>query len=152
VDRDVAGRPVTPPPPFRRLAPEPPVWLGEYAREVWDLSVEGIVRLGMTKPEDFAALASYCEAVEQFRDATLAIRAEGLTVREYLMDKDGEPVLRSIRANPAVAVQNAAAGRIKVFAREFGFTPSAESNLGKPNVPSNAPGADVHGSPFAAAS
>jgi P27 family predicted phage terminase small subunit len=158
--RDSGGRVVEPPPPFDDTAPEPPPWLGEYAAEVWAISVGQIVKLNLTKPEDFAALAAYCESVEQFRDATLDIRRRGLiheTVKDGVrfvayddLEWDPEEVATEFegrkvgyfrpapvierKANPSVAVQNAAAMRIKALGTLFGFNPSAMgglANLGK---------------------
>jgi P27 family predicted phage terminase small subunit len=166
---DVAGRPVELPPPFTRGAPEPPAWLGEYAREVWANSIIGLVGLKLVKPEDFASFAAYCEAVEQFRDATLDIRRRGMilevlvkgvrfveigdgdydaeeaTVRGYGYFVPAPAIERKL--NPAVTAQDKAATRIRAFAREFGLTPSAESALAGLNKDSAIPAGDV--SPFA---
>lgn len=147
--KDSAGRPIELPPPFTRGAPVCPDWLGEYAREVWAAHLPVLVRLRLTKPEDVAALAAYCEAVEQFRDATLDIREHGLILEcvkagvRFIAPTDpgfdpgaGEnrgyfvpyPMIER-KPNPAVAVQNAAAMRVKTFALQFGFTPASEGSL-----------------------
>jgi P27 family predicted phage terminase small subunit len=146
---DVAGWPVKTPPPFRRVAPAPPEWLGPYALEIWLSHVGQLERFGLIKAEDMGALASYCEAVEQFRDATLDIRERGLIIEEHAATKDGEIFVARVKANPAVQVQNAAAGRIRAFAQQFGFSPSAEANLSKAGGESSAPGAGDSASPFA---
>lgn len=148
--RDSGGRPVVPPPPFDTTPPEAPAWLGDYAAEVWAISIPQLVQLKLTKPEDFATLAAYCEAVEQFRDATLDIRERGLiheSIREgvrivypsdpfFMPEKDDErrgyfePAPMIVRkANPAVAVQHAAMDRIKSLGTQFGFTPASASAL-----------------------
>lgn len=75
--RDSGGRPVELPPPFDDEAPEAPAYLSEYGARVWEISIPQLVRLKLTKREDFAALASYCEAVEQFRVTTLDLQERG---------------------------------------------------------------------------
>lgn len=144
--RDSGGRKVSLPPPTTGEPPEPPAWLGEYAAEVWVISAPQLIKLKLTKAEDFAALATYCEAVEQFRDATLDIRERGLiheTIKEGVRivypsdpffdpqkpdERRGyfEPSPEIVRkANPSVAVQHAAAMRIKSIGMQFGFTPAS---------------------------
>jgi P27 family predicted phage terminase small subunit len=76
--RDSGGRKVALPPPFDDEPPECPDWLGDYAAEVWAISIPQLVRLKLTKAEDFAALAAYCLAVEQLRATTEDIYRRGL--------------------------------------------------------------------------
>lgn len=76
--RDSGGRLVDLPPPFEEDEPEAPDYLTPYAAEVWRVSIPQLVRLKLTKREDFAALAAYCLAVDQLRAATLDIEARGL--------------------------------------------------------------------------
>jgi P27 family predicted phage terminase small subunit len=158
--RDSGGRKVELPPPFDDDPPECPDWLGPYAAEVWVRSLPQLVRLKLTKAEDFAALAAYCLAVEQLRDATADIEARGLIhevtkpgvrwiprddaawnaddARAQAADDDpGEGALGYFapwpmierRANPAVAIRNAAMTQIKALGSCFGFNPSAASSL-----------------------
>jgi P27 family predicted phage terminase small subunit len=178
--RDSGGRKVETPPPFDDEAPEAPDWLGEYASEVWDLSVRQIVRLKLTKAEDFAALAAYCTAVETMRDATIDIRERGL-IHEVTKagvrwvprddpawneddarlqahpDDDGQgrmgyfapwPMIER-KANPAVAVQNAAMTQVARLGALFGFSPSAMNGLAGLDKGGARGGNDGDASPFA---
>src|SRR5690242_20048007 len=67
---DIAGRPVAPPPPFKRIPPEPPDYLDDIARAEWERVVPELARLELLKPVDGSALAAYCEMVSVFVRAT----------------------------------------------------------------------------------
>jgi P27 family predicted phage terminase small subunit len=182
--RDSGGRKVTLPPPFELVEDaaefEPPEWLGDYAAEVWARSLPQLVRLKLTKDEDFAALAAYCLAVEQLRDATADIYRRGLIheitkpgvrwiprddpawneddARRQAPDDDpgeGElgyfapwPIVER-KANPAVAVRNAAMSQINALGSRFGLNPSAASALAGLDKPKGGAGADGQPNPFA---
>lgn len=126
--RDSGGRPIKEPPAFRRVPPEPPEWLGERARRVWDRTVPELARLELLKAVDGPALAAYCEMVELFVAATEDVHLNGLTVENKSIRKDGtESVWYT--ANPAVGVQRNAQAAIRAWCAEFGLTPAAEMKL-----------------------
>jgi P27 family predicted phage terminase small subunit len=118
---DTAGRVVNPGPAFRRVAPDPPEWLSEEAAAEWQRVTPGLVRLEILKPEDRAALASYCEAWAVFRGATETVQREGLTIEA----KQGT------LAHPAVAIARNAGREVRAWAAHFGLTPSTEQALAK---------------------
>lgn len=164
---DSGGRPVAPAPPFDTSAPEPPAWLTPYAREVWDLSVTQVARLKITKPEDFAALAAYCLAVDQLRAATADIEARGY-VHESIKEgvefiAPGDPAFAPAdpsenrgyfrpwpiierKPNPSVATRNLAMTQIKALGGLFGFSPAAVNAV---TGPRGREGDDGNGNPFA---
>lgn len=179
--RDSGGRPVDPAPPFEEGEPEPPEWLSDYAVEVWDISIPQLIRLKLTKAEDFAALAAYCEAVDTLRLTTLDIQARGLIhevtktgVRwiprddpawneidadaQHAVDDPGEgrmgyfapwPVVER-KANPSLAVRNAAMTQIKALGGLFGFSPAGMNALAGLGKAGGGTGGSAGGNPFGA--
>ncbi|MEV7212094.1 phage terminase small subunit P27 family [Kitasatospora cineracea] len=119
--KDSAGRPVNAGPAFARVPPTPPTWLGREAAAEWKRVVPGLARLGLLKREDRAALAAYCEAWEQFVQATKVIQREGLTIEA----KQG------LLPHPAVGIQRAAGRELRAWAAHFGLTPSTEQALAR---------------------
>lgn len=116
---DAAGRKVALPPKFRRIAPKPPTWLSREARAEWGRVLPELVRLDLVKAEDRAALAAYCETWATFVDATRLVHRDGLTIEA----KQG------MLAHPAVGIARNAGRELKVWANQFGLTPSAENAL-----------------------
>ncbi|WP_224275809.1 phage terminase small subunit P27 family [Streptomyces sp. LS1784] len=119
--KDSAGRPVNQGPAFVRVPPNPPTWLTREAAAEWKRVVPGLARLGLLKPEDRAALASYCEAWSVFVEATQVLKVEGLTIEA----KQG------LLPHPAVGIQRAAGRELRSWAAHFGLTPSTEQALAR---------------------
>jgi P27 family predicted phage terminase small subunit len=71
---------------------------------------------------DRSALMVYCQAVAEFEQATLVLRREGRTF---------ETPNGFIQARPEVAMVHRASVIIRMFAEQFGLTPSARTRLGK---------------------
>jgi P27 family predicted phage terminase small subunit len=104
----------------RDLPPERPPWLSELAAEEWERIALDLAAMGTVKAVDGTALAAYCEAVGRLRIATRLVAESG----PLLVDDDGH-----VRKNPAVAQARDASYEVRMWAREFGFTPSARSPL-----------------------
>lgn len=116
--KDSAGRPVAPPPKFKREAPEPPEWLSTEAREEWERVAPGLQRLDLLKPEDRAILVAYCETWDTYMTAVLKVRADGMTIVN--------PETGLERQSPVVKIMQEAGRDLLRYAREFGLTPAAE--------------------------
>lgn len=103
--------------------PSPPEGMSEAVLEVWHRTVAELSAMGVLTPADRDALAAFCEAVVIHR------RACALLARSDVMVKgvEGGPV-----RNPAVAIARDAAVTVRMFASEFGLTPSARSRLAVP--------------------
>lgn len=121
--QDSAGRPVAPPPPFKRLAPSPPSWLDREAKAEWKRVAPALERLDLVKPEDRATLAAYCETWSRFVTATRTVHREGITATN--------PDSGRMSVHPAVRVAEAAATQLRQYAEQFGLTPAAERNVAK---------------------
>lgn len=116
---DSGGRPVKLPPRFRRTSPLPPEWLSAEARAEWDRVSPELARLDLTKSEDRAALAAYCETWAVFVSATETIQREGLTI----------DAKQGTLPHPAVGIQRNTGKELRAWANQFGLTPVAESKL-----------------------
>jgi P27 family predicted phage terminase small subunit len=128
--KDSAGRKVAPPPPFKRLAPNPPTWLSREAKAEWRRIVPGLTRLDLVKPEDRATLAAYCQVWSRLVGAYQDIDRNGLTVRNESTRKDGSTSVWFTK-NPAVAIAEQAETRLRQYANDFGLTPAGERNVSK---------------------
>jgi len=124
---DSGGRKVEAGPEFRRLLPLKPMELSPEAAEHWDLIVEELARLELTKPLDAGALAATCETWARFAQAQAAINREGLLVEVEM--RRGDVAWTETRVHPAVRIVEAASKEYRAWCSEFGLTPSAESRL-----------------------
>lgn len=114
--------PVNEPVPRAGL-PEPPGWLSDEARLVWDRTVSELRAMGLAYGADRDSLVIYCTAVVNHARAQ-----QMLDITGPLIQGTEGGVVRS----PALAAVNHAAVIVNRFAREFGLTPSARVNLGRP--------------------
>jgi P27 family predicted phage terminase small subunit len=124
--RDSGGRAIPETPEFRRLPPLKPSELSPVAAEHWDLLIDELGRLELTKPLDAGSLAVLCETWARWHDAQRLIRREGL------LSTNSQGLVR----HPAVAIVEAASKEYRAWASEFGLTPSAEGRLGAKEKPS----------------
>lgn len=121
-----------------RLAQEPraesgypgcPDHLTGLARDAWEFLVDQITIMGIDKRPDAlmleGAAVNYARAVQ----ADEQITREGITVQETSIAEDGEVVVLKTKANPAVAVSNAAWRQLRAFASEFGLSPVSRTRL-----------------------
>jgi P27 family predicted phage terminase small subunit len=77
--------------------------------------------MGTCKAVDATALGAYCEAVARLQTACQVIAAAGLLLKD--------PDTQVIRKNPAVAQARDASHEVRLWAREFGLTPSARAGI-----------------------
>jgi len=125
--RDSMGRPIPAVPKFNRGAPDPPPWLDPEAAALWARVAPSLERLDLIKDEDAESFAAYCTAWSRFVAAVKTYQREGLTATN--------PSSGRISTHPAVHVAMAAGRNLLRYAQEFGLTPAAELNLGKPPRP-----------------
>jgi len=106
-------------------APACPAYLPAEGKKIWQEVVNDLDPLGMLSLGDGPSLEAYCLAVVLYRKAARKILKDGLMVKGHL----GESV-----RNPALMPLKDSAEKIKIFAREFGLTPSARSGMKAPEV------------------
>lgn len=109
-------------------APDPPEWLSPAARAEWDRVRPELERMGLVTRVDMAALAGYCTAYAHWQEAEAFIQAHGLT----LAIRDDKGVLKAVLPVPEVGISLKMLDKIRQFAGEFGFTPSARSRIEVP--------------------
>lgn len=133
---DSGGRPVDPPPPFVRCAPEKPAGMSRDASKLWDLVVEQMTTIGLLKPLDGPALMVACETFGRWREAVRMRRKNGL-----LSDNSQGRVTA-----PWIGIEERASKEFRAWASEFGFTPAAEQALS--GEVSGGPASRSDGNPF----
>ena len=114
--------------PYRINANEPlpleraidrPDWLSDRAAEEWDRVVPHLVAMRVITDADLSGFAIYCEAVARWRRL-----AELVAASPPVVNRDGAVV-----KNPVYAQVRDAAAEVRLWAREFGLTPSARAGI-----------------------
>lgn len=123
--KDSGGRAVTPPPAFRRLAPERPAELSDVAGDLWEEFVAELQRLQLLAPIHGPALQLACEAYARWREASAQLAAEGMT---YTSDGG------LVKLHPLVGVVERASAEFRAWVSEFGLSPAAENKLASPET------------------
>lgn len=101
-------------------APDCPDGVTDEVRAIWEYTLDQLIVMDMATLADRDALLAYCEAVAVHRRASALLADEELIV----LSAAGSPM-----RNPAVQIQRDAATLIRTYSREFGFTPSARSEI-----------------------
>jgi len=96
--------------------------VSDEVRQVWDYTLQNLIVMGIASPADRDSLRCYAEAVVTHR------RACAILAREEVV---GPGAMGGMVVNPAVRVQRDTAAVIRAFAGEFGFSPSARSEIRK---------------------
>jgi len=104
----------------RDQPPQRPAWLSPAAADEWDRIAPDLAAMGTAKAVDALGLAAYCEAAARFRAASDMVAQ----TQVLIVDRDNVP-----RVNPAVRVARDASYEMRMWAREFGLTPSSRSPL-----------------------
>lgn len=127
--------------PLNNAEPQPsaqtprcPSWLDNEAKKKWKEIAPELARLGLLTMADGDALAAYCQAWAEFRQATEALKKEGRIIRVgglLVEGSDGQEawVGYQLQPHPAVAQQRSAWQALKAFAALFGLDPSSRSKL-----------------------
>lgn len=89
-------------------------------REVWDYTIAQLAHMRTITMADRDALHAYCQAVVLFEQATQLLEDEGLVVPTTL--GRGLP-------HPAQKIQREAGQQLRMYACEFGLTPSARTRI-----------------------
>lgn len=123
IERDVAGRKIPNDPGFRRIPPDKPTSMSEFASQMWDKVVPEMTRIGILKEGDEGALVMMCEAFSRWQEA------RNIRIKESVL---GETLNGGQIRHPATLVEESAAKEYRAWCHEFGLTPSAEMNLRVP--------------------
>jgi P27 family predicted phage terminase small subunit len=122
----VKGRKPTPKPEGEQRPPPPvPKHLrGNEAKREWERVAALLSRRRVLTEEDHAALLIYCEAWQQYLDASEQLAEHGTVV----LSNTGTPI-----KNPYLTVQKQAFDRMRPLLSEFGLTPCARARLKQPD-------------------
>jgi P27 family predicted phage terminase small subunit len=101
-----------------------PAHLTGVAAEAWAHMVGLLAANGNLDRADPEVVASYAESVAMRKAAYAEVEARGPFVETVVLDKDGNQVSTSLKANPAYAMHNAATMRIKAAAEALGHMPA----------------------------
>lgn len=103
--------------------PQKPTWISELpiASAVWDRVIEDLAEVPNLLCElDGGALALYCDAWQQYRDAAAIVAKSGVVAKS---EKGGEYM------HPAVGVRNKARDAILRIGAKFGLDPQCREGL-----------------------
>jgi P27 family predicted phage terminase small subunit len=100
--------------------PSKPAWLSELAAAEWDRVAPELTAMRTARAVDSMALAAYCESVALMITLADVLAKTG----PLLVGRDG-----LAHKNPAVAQLRDAMSHVRMWAREFGFTPAARQPL-----------------------
>jgi P27 family predicted phage terminase small subunit len=106
-------------PPIPASMPNPPEWLGAIGCLYWEKTVPVLYPLGLLTDTDCDLLALYCQAWEEFITANELVEEDGLVVSE----------MGKRKANPAVAIRNSAALKIRQIGSEFAMGPASRIGM-----------------------
>ena len=115
-----------------KLEPEPPAglpecpdWLSDDAKAVWSQITPILQKMGVLTIADGNALARYCTALAQWREAEMFLQKYGLT---YPV-KSGNGTVKCFFQWPQVAIVQKLSLVLTRLEQEFGLTPSARTRI-----------------------
>ena len=98
----------------------PPGWLSTEALRVWDEYAPQLEARGVLTPWDVDTFAILCDAIVHYRQASALVAASGVLIKGR---KDAAV------KSPAMQVVRDTAATVRVYAAEFGMTPSSRGAL-----------------------
>ena len=105
--------------------PDPPSWLADDARDMWDALVPMLTGMGVLARIDGNALSRYCRLWSRWRAAEAFIDKNGDAYP--IRDESGQ--VRYLQQFPQVAIAHRLALQLTKLEQEFGMTPSARSRI-----------------------
>ncbi|TWP47422.1 phage terminase small subunit P27 family [Lentzea tibetensis] len=126
-DRINAGEPV---PPTGTI--EPPDWLSDDARAVWDRLAPGLIARKVLTVWDADAFVVLCQALARYKQATALLNGSHLLVQGA----------GGLVKNPVLGIQAEAERTFLTYAARFGMTPSDRQSVKAEVVADDKGGAD----------
>jgi len=111
------------------LTVEPPEWLTDEARAVWDRLAADLKVKQVLTAWDTETFACWCDAVVRRRNAAQALAREGEVIELPVYNKNGELTGHRLGKNPWTLVLNEADAQVQKYAARFGLTPSDRAGL-----------------------
>ena len=125
--RDSGGRPIEPPPPHEREAPEAPEWLSDEARAEWSRVVDGLDGMRVLKRIDRSTLTMYCETWSTFVGLQRDVSANGHIHTVTTRGSDGSRTTTRRERAESKLLRDTRAELFR-YAREYGLSPASEAS------------------------
>ncbi len=116
------------PKPASAQCPKMPTGLPDAAQAEWRRVAKRLWQMGLLTELDRLTLAIYCQLVARYDRYNSILDAEGDT---FITDGG------MIRARPEVAMRDNALKEIRMFIKEFGFSPNARARMTLPEPQQN---------------
>lgn len=110
-----------------------PNWLLAEAKKEWKRLAPELERIGLLTIVDTVAFAGYCQSYAKWKLAEEFIKKNGTTYRIPRRNKEGKITSVYIAQFPEVAIARNSLRQIRMFAQEFGLTPSSRGRLFLPS-------------------
>lgn len=110
--------------------PEPPEYLSEVGKKVWEQTTWELQNLKMLHLVDMPSLTAYVFNVELSYTLPAEIKKEGLVTIHTNKAGEANPV-----KNPKLAIYNEALRNLHLFGVKFGFDPVSRSKINAPEKP-----------------
>ncbi len=107
-----------------QLAPECPKWLKPLAKDIWKRIYPELERMGLLTIIDEMAFAGLCQNYAIYIETEKYLEKNGRVIKT----KSG-----AIKSRPEVYIAKNALNFVKVFAIEFGLTPSSRGRIYLPS-------------------
>ncbi len=118
----------------KQCDPLHPASLTPPARELWTLLAGQLEQMKLDRRPDRGALEGAVRAHARAVEADELLDREGLVIRRYGQNADGETVALDSKPHPATAVADKSWNRYLRFAAEFGLTPLSRTRLALPDT------------------
>ena len=104
---------------------DPPAWLTDAEREVWDRLLPRLESMGVVGEVDAEVLSVYVSTFARWRECEAFIHQHGMVMTV----KDSEGVATDIREFPQVARSSRLADQLIKLGQQYGMTASARASL-----------------------
>lgn len=99
-----------------------PGWLGEDAQAIWKKTIRDMKGLDILDRVDEDLLATYCDAVARYREATQRVADEGFTTHSAQGGLTVSPYVRAAQSYARIMMQ---------YADKLGLSPNSRARLAK---------------------
>ena len=121
------SKPEPTPPPGDPVRPD---WLDELGREKWPELCESLRSMGLLAKTDVDAIAAYCQAYSEYRQAVAFMHQHG----RVIFQRDAKGKIKASRPVAHVAIANRAQDFMRRFWIDYGLTPSARGSISIPQT------------------
>jgi P27 family predicted phage terminase small subunit len=108
-----------------------PAWLTEAARDEWRRLAPDLIALGLLTKADLVPFAVYCQCYARYVEAETFLNEHGTTAEL----RDDKGAVRAVIPLPQFGISVKMMDKIRQFAAEFGFTPSARGRIELEGLP-----------------